>query len=452
MISGGFSMNKGNLTQGSVLKNLIRFSLPYLLSCFLQTFYGLADLFFIGRYNGASAITAVSVGSQLMHMLTVVICGLAMGCTVLLSRAVGAGDRKNIAKGIGNTVLLFTALSAVLTAVLLLGSDTILRLLSVPAEAMTETKHYTFVCFVGVVFITAYNVLSSIYRGLGDSRHPMYFVMIAGILNVGLDWLLIGPMAMGARGAALATVTAQAVSVLLAALYIPKAVDVPLHIGDFRPDGEILSRLIRNGFPIAAQDGLIQVSFLIITMIANRRGVDIAAAVGIVEKVICFLFLVPSAMLSSVSALAAQNIGAGQLGRSRETLRDAVLISVGSGLFFTILCNLFAPQVLSLFAHEEPAVIALGAQYLRSYVTDCIFAGIHFCFSGYFCACEKPILSFVHNIISIVLVRIPLVWFASIRWPDTLFPMGMGAPLGSLLSAVLCVIFYVVLLRRSKEC
>lgn len=444
-------MSKGNLTQGSVLKNLIRFSVPYLLSCFLQTFYGLADLFIIGQFNGASAITAVSVGSQLMHMLTVVICGLAMGCTVLLGRAVGAGDRAHAARGIGNTVVFFTGIAAALTIILLGFIGQILRLLSVPAEAMAETRSYVFVCFIGVVFITAYNVLSSIYRGMGDSKHPMYFVMIAGVLNVGLDWLLIGPMGMGAQGAAIATVAAQAVSVVLAAAFIPKTVDVTLHLSDFRPDRAILSKLIGVGFPIAAQDGLIQISFLIITMIANRRGVEIAAAVGIVEKVICFLFLVPSAMLSSVSALAAQNIGAGRIDRSRETLRDAVLISIGSGVFFSVLCNLFAPQILQLFAREEAAVITLGAQYLRSYVLDCIFAGIHFCFSGYFCACEKPILSFVHNILSIVLVRIPLVWFASIRWPETLYPMGLGAPLGSALSAVLCIIFYLVLLRGNRK-
>lgn len=444
-------MHTGNLTQGSVFKNLIRFSLPYLLSCFLQTFYGLADLFFTGQFNGASAITAVSVGSQLMHMLTVVIVGLAMGSTVLLGRAVGAEDSKTAAKGIGNTVLLFSGLAVVLTVGLLMGMNRILQLLSVPMEALEETKNYVFICFLGVIFITAYNVLSSIYRGLGDSRHPMYFVMVAGILNVGLDYLLIGPFGMGARGAALATVISQAASVLLAVVYIPRTMHVQLHGSDFRPDGAILSKLVRNGFPIAAQDGLIQISFLIITMIANRRGVDIAAAVGIVEKVISFLFLVPSAMLSSVSALAAQNMGAGEYGRSKETLRDAVLISIASGILFTVICNLFAPQVLQLFAKEEPAVVTLGAQYLRAYVLDCIFAGIHFCFSGYFCACEKPILSFVHNIASIVIMRIPFVWFASIRWPDNLYPMGLGAPMGSALSALICVCFFLHMERQANQ-
>lgn len=444
-------MNDRELTHGSVFRNLMRFSLPYLLSCFLQTFYGLADLYMVGQFNGASAITAVSVGSQLMHMLTVVIVGLAMGSTVFLSRTVGAGDTDAAAKGIGNTVRLFSWTALGLTALLLLGAEGLLRLLSVPAEALGETKSYVRTCFSGIVFITAYNVLSSIYRGLGDSRHPMYFVMAAGILNIGLDYVFIGPMGMGAKGAALATVLSQAISVVLAIVWMPKTMKLRLTRQDFAFDRSIFGKLLKNGVPVALQDGLIQVSFLIITMIANRRGVTVAAAVGIVEKVIGFLFLIPSAMLASISALSAQNIGAGQPRRARQTLLCGMCVCLAAGIIFSVLCNLFPEWVLGIFAKEEPDVIRLGAQYLRSYVLDCIFAGIHFCFSGYFCACEKPVLSFVHNITSIVLVRIPFAWFASIHWPETLYPMGLGAPLGSALSAGMCVCFFLRLKSRKNK-
>ncbi len=443
-------MNDRELTRGSVFRNLLRFSLPYLLSCFLQTFYGLADLYMVGQFNGASAITAVSVGSQLMHMLTVVIVGLAMGSTVFLSRTVGAGDTNAAAKGIGNTVRLFSWTALGLTAFLLLGAEGLLRLLSVPAEALRETESYVRICFSGIVFITAYNVLSSIYRGLGDSRHPMYFVMAAGILNIGLDYVLIGPMGMGARGAALATVLSQAISVVLAIVWMPQTMKLRLTWQDFAFDRDIFGKLLKNGVPVALQDGLIQVSFLIITMIANRRGVAVAAAVGIVEKVIGFLFLIPSAMLASISALSAQNIGAGQPRRARQTLLCGMCVCVVAGIIFSVLCNLFPEWILGVFAKEEPDVIRLGAQYLRAYVLDCIFAGIHFCFSGYFCACEKPVLSFAHNITSIVLVRIPFAWFASIHWPETLYPMGLGAPLGSALSAGMCVCFFLWLKRQEK--
>lgn len=443
-------MSTYDMTKGTILKNLIRFSLPYLLSCFLQTFYGLADLFVIGRFNGAASITAVSVGSQLTHMLTVVIVGLAMGSTVAISRSVGEGNQKNISKAIGNTITVFAVIALCLTFVLLHAADGCLSLLAVPEEAFAEARSYVTVCFWGIPFITAYNVLSSIYRGLGDTRHPMYFVMTAGVLNIGLDFLLIGPFGMGAAGAALATVTAQAVSVLLAVFHLFRFMDIRLCRSDFHIDRILTGKILRVGIPVSAQDGFIQVSFLVITMIANRRGVEAAAAVGIVEKVISFLFLVPSSMLSAVSTICAQNLGAKRYDRSRTALYDGILICIGAGVLFTTICQFFAPQILSLFADGEPGVIRLGAQYLRTYSIDCILAGIHFCFGGYFCACERPLLSFAHNLVSILAIRIPGAYLASLYWPETLAPMGLAAPTGSLLSIIICTVLFLGMEHRRK--
>ncbi|MBR2287504.1 MAG: MATE family efflux transporter [Clostridia bacterium] len=432
-----------NLTEGSIGGNLLRFSLPYLLSCFLQTFYGMADLFITGQYNGAGVITAVSVGSQLMHMLTVIIVGLAMGGTVTISRSVGAGDDRKAAKAIGNTTVLFLGFSLFLTAVLLACADGILRLLAVPEEAYAQARRYVTICFIGIPFITAYNVLAGIYRGLGDSKRPMYFGAIAGIINVGLDYLFIGPMSLGAAGAALATVLSQALSVILALARLKKTLHIPVKRGDFRPEQGMMKTLLSIGVPVACQDGLIQVAFLVITMIGNRRGVEVAAAIGIVEKVISFLFLVPSAMLSSVSTLCAQNAGAGRHDRSRKTLQYALGISVGFGLIVSILCQFFSEDIVRLFAREEPKVILLGGQYLRTYVFDCMLAGMHFCFSGFFCAYQKSMLSFIHNMLSVVLVRIPGALLATHLYPETLYAMGLAPALGSLLSSIICIIFYV---------
>ncbi len=415
-----------DLTQGSMFKNLMRFSLPYLLSCFLQTFYGLADLFITGQFYGADAITAVSVGSQITHMLTVVIVGLAMGATVAVGHGTGAGKRERVAKAVGNTVTLFAAFSAVLTVVLILCLDGIVAAVSTPAEAVGQAGEYLLVCFAGIPFITAYNVISSIFRGMGDSRTPMYFVAAAGVLNIILDYILIGPCGMGAMGAALATVIAQGCSVALG-----------------------LTVMLRVGIPIAAQDGFIQISFLVITAIANSRGVDVAAAVGIVEKLIGFFFLVPSAMLSSVSAIAAQNAGAGKHGQSRSVLRYGICVSVCFGLVVAMFCQPGAELLLRPFAREEPEVIRLGAQYLRAYSFDCAVAGIHFCFSGYFCAYGKAALSFLHNLLSVLLVRIPGAYLASVFFSESLYPMGWSAPAGSLLSAGICVVFYFLMKFRN---
>ncbi len=432
-----------NLTEGNITRGMLSFSIPYLISCFLQTFYGMADLFITGQFNGAASISAVAVGSQLMHMLTVMIVGLAMGSTVTISRCIGARDERGAAAGIGSTVSLFMLVSVAVTGFLLLLADPILRIMAVPGEALSEARRYCLICFTGIPFITAYNIVSSIFRGLGDTKRPMYFVAVAGLMNIGLDYLLIGPFGMGAAGAALATVISQAGSVLLALLSLRRFdLGVKMSRSDFRFDPDTVRRILGIGVPVAFQEGLIQISFLVITAIANSRGVDVAAAVGIVEKIISFLFLVPSAMLSTVSALAAQNAGAGKHERSRKVLQTGVIICVGFGFMIFIICQCISEPIVSCFVHDNAQVVKLGGQYLRSYTLDCIFAGVHFCFSGFFSAYGKSGYSFLHNMLSAICVRIPGAWLASVLFPLTLYPMGLAAPAGSLVSVLICVVLY----------
>ncbi len=432
-----------DLTRGSLFGKMMQFAVPYLIACFLQTFYGMADLFITGQFNGAAAVSAVAVGSQVMHMLTVVIVGLAMGTTVCISRSVGAGSRKQAAGFIGNSAVLFTVFAAILTVVLLISTGGILGLLAVPAEAFVQARQYLIICFIGVPFITAYNVVSSIFRGMGDTRSPMLFVAVAGLINVGFDYILIGPMGMGAAGAAIATVGSQAFSVLLALFFLMKGKEaMQISRSDFTPDSQYMGKLLGIGVPVAFQEGLIQVFFLVITAIANSRGVDVAAAVGIVEKIISFLFLVPSSMLSTVSAVTAQNAGAGLHERGRKALQYGITVCVAVGLAVFALCQFASEGIIALFVVDEPEVVRLGGQYLRSYSLDCAVAGIQFCFSGYFSAYGKSQYSFLHNIISIMLVRIPGAYLASVLYPDTLYPMGLAAPLGSLLSSVICLFLY----------
>ncbi len=434
---------KNDLTQGSVLKVLVRFSLPYLLSCFLQTFYGLVDLFVTGQYNGAGHISAVANGSQIMHMLTVIIVGLAMGSTVAISRAIGSKKKEEAAETIGNTVILFLGTSLVLTVVLILAVDGIMELLSIPPEALTQTRAYLTICFAGIPFITAYNIISCIFRGLGDSKSPMYFVLVACVLNVGLDFLLIGPLHMGASGAAWGTVLSQTASVIFALITLRKRdLGIQINKSHFHLKKTVLMPILQVGFPVACQDGFIQISFLVITLIANQRGVVVSSSVGIVEKIIGFIFLVPSSMLSSISAIAAQNLGAGNHLRARKTLWYGMTVAISFGLAIGILCQFISGPFVGLFTND-PEVILMGEQYLKSYVWDCLAAGIHFCFSGYFCAYGKSIYSFIHNTVSIICVRIPGAYLTSKMFPDTLYPMGWAPPLGSVLSVIICVVIFL---------
>lgn len=439
-----------NLTKGSILSNILYFSLPYFASYFLQTLYGLADLYIAGQYNGADVISAVAIGSQIMHMVTVIIVGLAMGSTVLISRSVGAQNQKAIAQLIGNTVVLFTAVALILTAVLTLCTAQIVTLMSTPAEAVNETKHYLSVCFAGIPFIVAYNVISSVLRGMGDSKSPMIFIAVACTLNIVLDYIFMGTFNLGSYGAAWATVIAQSISVLIALIAIKKFnLLVKLRKADFKPDSILQSKMLGIGAPIAVQDGFIQISFLLITVIANNRGVKVAAAVGIVEKIISFLFLFPSSMLSTASTLASQNIGAQEFDRSKKALRYCSCIAIAIGLFFGIVFQFAAQKFLTFFT-DDAEVVELGTQYLKTYVFDCALAGIHFPFSGFFSAYGMSALSFIHNAISIILVRIPGAYGASKLFPQTLYAMGIAAPAGSLLSSVICILFYVYKNRKGK--
>ena len=445
-----------NLTTGSVFKNILFFSLPYLLSYFLQTLYGMADLFIIGQFEGVASTTAVSIGSQVMHMLTVMIVGLAMGSTVSIGQAVGGKDKKGAASSIGNTVTLFMCLSVVLTIVLLIFVRPIVNIMSTPEAAISGTVDYLTICFMGIPFITAYNIISSVFRGMGDSKSPMYFVAAACAANIALDYLFMGALHMGPSGAALGTTLSQAVSVVIALIVIRRhSGSLAVKKKDFRPVRPVMSKILKIGIPIATQDGLIQVAFIIITVIANRRGLTDAAAVGIVEKIISFLFLVPSSMLSTVSALGAQNIGAGKPERARLTLRYAAFMAICFGAIVVLLMQFAARPLVSLFTDSTRAdgaeVVRLGGQYMRGYVWDCIFAGIHFSFSGYFCACGKSGLSFLHNITAILLVRVPGVYFTSVWFPDTLFPMGLATSMGSLLSVIICIIAFTIITRRERK-
>lgn len=367
----------------------------------------MADLFIVGQFYGVDSITAVANGSQVLHMLTVIIVGLAMGTTVAI--------------------------------VLLIGT---------PEQAIAGSIRYLTICFIGIPFITAYNIISSIFRGMGDSKSPMYFIGIACMGNIVLDYFFIGAMQLGPAGAALGTTLSQTFSVIIALISMMKRkTGIHLKKTDFRPNKKVMWQILRVGFPVAVQDGCIQIAFIIITVIANHRGLNDAAAVGIVEKMISAIFIIPSSMLATVSALSAQNIGAGKHDRASQTLKYATIITTGYGLIMTVLIELTGKNLVGLFT-TDTVVVLLGTQYLSGYIIDSIFAGVHFSFSGYFAAYEKSYIGFIHNIIAIVLVRVPGSYLASKMFPDTLFPMGLAAPAGSLLSVLICIGAYLWMKKK----
>lgn len=443
-------MSTKNLTEGSIMGNIASFAIPYMAAYFLQILYGLADLFIVGQYCDVDSTTAVSNAAQVMYMLTVVVIGLAMGTTVRIGRAVGAKDERQVSRIIGSTFVFFLTLSIVLCIVLFLLRSQIVLLINTPVEAISEATDYLTITFIGIPFIVCYNIIASIFRGMGDSRTPMYLIGLTCVENILLDYLFIGYYDMGAMGAAMGTTISQMCSVIISVLVIRKHRSI-MNVSrkDFRWDGKTISEMLKIGVPVALQDGFIQVAFLTITVIANSRGLYDAAAVGIVEKSIGLIFIIPSAMLSTVSTISAQNIGAKKMDRAKKTLKYALLVTMTYGIVIGIVLQFVPEPLVRLFTNNEQ-VIHAGGEYLRGYAWDATMAGMHFCFSGFFTALGLSIISFSHNVASIVLVRIPLSYWTCITFPTTLYPMGLAIPAGSLLSVIICVVVYWYLFKKGR--
>ncbi len=443
-------MSTKNLTEGSIMGNIASFAIPYMAAYFLQILYGLADLFIVGQYCDVDSTTAVSNAAQVMYMLTVVVIGLAMGTTVRIGRAVGAKDERQVSRIIGSTFVFFLTLSIVLCIVLFLLRSQIVLLINTPVEAISEATDYLTITFIGIPFIVCYNIIASIFRGMGDSRTPMYLIGLTCVENILLDYLFIGYFDMGAMGAAMGTTISQMCSVIISVLVIRKHRSI-MNVSrkDFRWDGKTISEMLKIGVPVALQDGFIQVAFLTITVIANSRGLYDAAAVGIVEKSIGLIFIIPSAMLSTVSTISAQNIGAKKMDRAKKTLKYALLVTMTYGIVIGIVLQFVPEPLVRLFTNNEQ-VIHAGGEYLRGYAWDATLAGMHFCFSGFFTALGLSIISFSHNVASIVLVRIPLSYWTCITFPTTLYPMGLAIPAGSLLSVIICVVVYWYLFKKGR--
>jgi putative MATE family efflux protein len=441
---------RNNLTEGNYKTQLLHFALPFLGANMLQALYGATDLFVVGKFNGASAIAAVNIGSQIMQIITSFIIGCAMGSTVLIGQNIGAKKEKNASRALGNTVILFACLALVLTPVMIMLSPKIILMMNTPVEAVNEAIKYTMICSIGIPFIIAFNVSAAVLRGIGDSKTPLMIVMIACVINIAGDFLLTGVFGMDTAGVAIATTSAQLIS-SVCGIFLMKHYGLPFKFSakDLIPEKNILKKITFIGLPIAAQDTLINISFIILTVIANSRGLIASSAVGVVEKVIMFMFLVPSSMLSAISALTAQNIGAGKSKRAVQTLRFGIVVTVSFGI---VMCALswVCPQIFTGIFSKDSAVLIQADEYLKTYSIDCILVGFTFCINGYLCGSEKSLITFLHNVISIFAVRIPMAWFLSKTFPNSMLPMGLASPLGSLMSIIILAIYFSIVNRRKN--
>ena len=432
-----------DLTQGSVGKQLVKFAIPFLLSNLLQAFYSVADMIIVGRLCGTHGITGVNIGSQINILVTGAAFGLAVGGTVLIAQYGGAKKFEEQRKTIGTLFTAYMILSVVCTAVMLLLGTTLLDLLNTPEVAYVEAENYYNICMAGLVFMFAYNVISAILRGMGDSKRPLYFVLIATIVNIIFDIILVGPFKMGAAGAAYATVAAQALSVILSLVYLVKNhFFVGYQKSDFKIDKEKIKMLLKLGLPSSIQQVVVSFSFLTLTALVNSLpNADIASACqGIGGKVNSFAVLPALAMSNAVSSMAGQNIGAGEHTRAKKTMLTGMGIAFAISIVVFAIVELFPQPIISLF-DTNPEVIATGSEYMRFIALDYLFVPFLFCMNGLAIGAGYTNFALFNACFSSILVRVPFAYLV-VEFTELGFNgIGLATGLASLASIVVGIIF-----------
>lgn len=442
--------DKADFTQGSILKKLVAFMMPVLGALILQAAYGAVDLLVVGRFGSTSGLSAVSTGSQVLNLVTFVVVRFAMGITVLIARYLGEKKPEKIGAVIGGGAIVFTIISVVLFIVMVCFAHPISILMQAPEEAVDLTASYVRICGGGIFFIVVYNLLSAIFRGLGDSKSPLLFVLVACIVNVIGDLALVAGLHMDAAGAAIATVSAQALSVVFAVVLLIKK-ELPFSIArkDFRLNPQC-KKFLKIGLPLALQEFLTQVSFLALCAFVNRLGLEASSGYGVACKIVNFAMLVPSALMQSMASFVSQNIGAGKKKRAKKSMFTGIGVGLVVGcLVFALV--IFKGDMLAGFFTTDAAVIENGYAYLKGFALETIVTAILFSMVGYFNGNNKTIWVMTQGLIQTLLVRLPLAYFMSIQPNASLTKIGLAAPISTMVGVVLNIGFYVYLNRAEQK-
>lgn len=439
-----------SFTEGKILQPLILFAFPVLLALFLQAMYGAVDLLIVGKFATSADVSAVSTGSQIMTTLTNLISSFAMGTTILLGQQIGSGRKEEGGKTVGTAVLMFAGIAILMSIIMVIFAPQISSIMNAPEEAFQKTVNYIRICGSGMLVIVAYNLIGCIFRGLGDSKTPLITVAIACVCNIAGDLLLCAVFHMGTEGAAIATVFAQIISVVASFLFIRKK-ELPFIIRrtDIRIHREYLGKMVGFGAPIALQDLLVSISFLIILAIVNSMGVIASAGVGVAEKVCAFIMLISSAFMQSMSAFVAQNYGAGLMRRARKALHYGIAVSFSIGVVMFLITFFHGNLLAGIFSSDTEVVLA-AANYLKAYAIDCLFTAIFFCYTGFYNGIGKTRFVMIQGILGAFFVRVPVSYIMSIQPDASLFHIGLATPMSSILQLVLCVGFMLILQRRGE--
>lgn len=444
--------NKKNnsFIEGPIFSSLIRFAVPVLGALILQAAYGAVDLLVVGWFGDAASISAVGTGSAFMQMVTFIITSLAMGSTVIIGQHIGEEKPKAAGDAVGTTIVMFVILGIILTVLLEVFAGGIVSILQVPEESVAKTITYLRICSGGILIIIAYNVISGVLRGVGNANLPFLFVGIACVVNIIGDLLFVGVFHMDVAGAALATVFAQLVSVVMSVFVLRKQ-NMPISFSKEQCKiyaGE-MKKILNVGVPIALQETMVQISFLVINSIINDMGLMQSAGYGVAQKLVSFIMLVPSSVMQSVSAFVAQNIGAGQKDRAWRGFLTAMATGCAVGVVIFFAGFFGGAQMSSLFT-SEAEVIVQSADYLKGFSAECILTCVLFSSIGYFNGRGNSIPVMVQGITSAFCIRIPVSIFMS-RLPNaSLMLVGLATPITTVYGIVFFIICFVWMRRKER--
>lgn len=443
-------MERADFTKGSILNKLIRFMLPVLGALILQAAYGAVDLLVVGRFGTTAGLSAVSTGSQILNLVTFVITQLAMGITVLIARYMGEKKMNQIGELLGGAITVFAMISVALFVLMVFFSHSLSVLMQAPEEALSLTAAYVSICGGGIFFIVAYNVLAAIFRGLGDSKSPLIFVAVACVVNIAGDLILVAGFHLDAAGAAIATVAAQAVSVVLALMLLKKKkIGFSLKKSDFKINRQC-ERFLKVGLPLALQEFLTQMSFLALCAFINRLGLEASSGYGVACKIVNFAMLVPSALMQSLASFVSQNVGAGKQDRARKTMFTGMRVGLFVGVIVFLGVWNFGELLTSVFT-SDAVVIQKGAEYLKGFAPETILTAVLFSMVGFFNGNEKTVWVMVQGLVQTLLVRLPLAYFMSIQPDASLTQIGLSAPIATCFGIVLNVIFYLSFMKKQTR-
>ena len=444
------SSDKNNFTEGNILKKLSLFMLPVLGALILQAAYGAVDLLVVGRFGSTAGLSAVSTGSQLMNLVTFMVTQLAMGATVLIARYLGEKKPERIGAVLGGATVVFAILATALFVLLVFFAHPIAVLMQAPSEALGLTTRYVRICGMGIFFIVAYNMLAAIFRGLGDSKSPLLFVLVACLINIAGDLLFVAGFKMDAAGAAIATIMAQAVSVVLAIVILLKK-DLPFTLkkSDFRLNPQC-RKFLQVGLPLALQEVLTQTSFLALCAFVNRLGLTASSGYGVASKIVSFAMLIPSALMQSMASFVAQNVGASKPKRAKQ----AMFTGMGIGLVFG--CAVFAlvmlkGDVLAGIFSTDAEVVQNGFEYLKGFAPETILTAILFSMLGYFNGNNKTVFVMIQSLVQTLLVRLPMSYLMSIQPNASLTKIGLAAPVSTLVGVLLNTAFYLYFTHSQQK-